>query len=278
MPLYVESWFAPGFVRDLKPAERSVYLDLLLISWMDHGIDRERIEDPSKLARVCGVKRSEFVRIWGSIRARFDLQTDGKWRNKRLELVRSAVSTRSELQRNNARTKGRGSGLAEPAGAVSNSSSTCNDPPDRLDLFEPVGDPNGDRTRDPSDDVDESVLLLGELNFARMTHIEGARRLAPVEENLKHIRARLESGSTADDVRHVIAVCLAEVKSKPETEQWFNAVTPFRPENFQRKLAMTVRGASHRPNGQPTRPRPLTIDDIERREAEHRARMDRGGK
>jgi len=40
----------------------------------------------------------------------------------------------------------------------------------------------------------------------------------------------------------VIAVCAAEVGKDKSSAQWFNAVSPFRPDNFVRKLGGAVTG------------------------------------
>ncbi len=119
--------------------------------------------------------------------------------------------------------------------------------------------------------------LLHELNVARMTSIEGARRIAPTARTLQHIVARLSEGATDEDVRHVIAVCTQEVRVNPASEKWFNHETPFRPDNFNRKLSMTVRGAAV-PPGPPAPPKPhrdRRPADVEREEQAHRERMRR---
>ena len=57
------------------------------------------------------------------------------------------------------------------------------------------------------------------------------------EQIYRHIADRLTAGATLDDCRHVLAVREAEVKAKPDSAQWFDAVTPFRPDQFAKALA-----------------------------------------
>jgi hypothetical protein len=82
----------------------------------------------------------------------------------------------------------------------------------------------------------DELAALAALNDARTRVIAGARPLKPTSTNLKYITERLREHSI-EDLQHVIAVCEAEVKADPDQAQWFDAVTPFRPDNFARKLA-----------------------------------------
>ena len=157
--------------------------------------------------------------------------------------------------------------------------STCtstNDPDHDRDLFE-----DGQRQLKPDPLTELTHGLLEELNDARGSVIEGSRRLRPVEDNLKHIRARLEEGCTVEEIRHVIAVRAAEVKAKPSSGEWFNAITPFRPENFQRTLASTPKLAAMPPQAAQgslqrafERPgkHPPSNDEIERQREQTRIR------
>lgn len=100
----------------------------------------------------------------------------------------------------------------------------------------PLAPPRGKRRRsEPAGGAVGEVLAA--LNAARRRVIDGAREIRPTPENTKHIGARLTAGNTLDDCLHVVAVCEAEVRDSPDAAQWFNAVTPFRPENFAMKVA-----------------------------------------
>jgi hypothetical protein len=87
----------------------------------------------------------------------------------------------------------------------------------------------------PSPGVD-SLAVLSALNTARKLAIPGARALPANKRSLEHIAARLKDGYSFEDCKHVIAVCMAEVQARPDTAKWFNTVSPFRADNFARKL------------------------------------------
>jgi hypothetical protein len=84
--------------------------------------------------------------------------------------------------------------------------------------------------------------LLEELSAARIRVRSACKPMKLTDAARKHIAARLADGYEPDDVRHVIAVCEAECRryKGPENQdpfQWFDAVSPFRPDNFERKRA-----------------------------------------
>lgn len=97
--------------------------------------------------------------------------------------------------------------------------------------------------------------LLRELGAARMRVDKGCRQLDEVESNLTHIRGLLLSGHTAEQVRHVIAVCEERAKRDAKAREHFNAVSPFRPKNFGIWSAMTIQQAQV-VNGPLTQPKP----------------------
>ena len=86
----------------------------------------------------------------------------------------------------------------------------------------------------------DALTVLSALNAARSRVLPGARGLRPIAENTKLIEARLLSGNSVEDCLHVIAVREAEVAKNPSAAQWFNAVTPFRPENFGMSLGKEI--------------------------------------
>lgn len=86
--------------------------------------------------------------------------------------------------------------------------------------------------------------LLEELSAAIQRVRPGARVLRPIPGNVEHIAARLADGATAEEVRHVIAVCEAESRHNEKALQYFNAVSPFRRDNFARNLARTLEDAA----------------------------------
>lgn len=90
--------------------------------------------------------------------------------------------------------------------------------------------------------IASAAQVLQALNVARKRAIPSARALGPIPSNLEQIKARIKEGATVEDCLHVIAVIEAEVKRDKTgaAGEWFDAVTPFRRENFGRKLGRTA--------------------------------------
>jgi hypothetical protein len=96
--------------------------------------------------------------------------------------------------------------------------------------------------------------VLAALSAARRRVNPTARDLEPAYESLRHIADRLEAGKTVADCRHVIAVYEAECKADAKSFRWFNAVTPFRGDNFERNCAADPgAGASDKPSDEGNR-------------------------
>lgn len=106
----------------------------------------------------------------------------------------------------------------------------------------------------------DATGLLAELSAARIEVIPGARPLNPTTENLKFISERLASGNTPDDIRHVIRVCAEETR-RGSNPVYFDAITPFRPDNFAKKVGASLT-ARHREPGEPARVEPLPFDQV----------------
>lgn len=84
----------------------------------------------------------------------------------------------------------------------------------------------------------QAQALLQELNQARAGVLPQARGFSPTYQNLHAIAERLEAGATAEEVRHVIAVCADKVR-RGDAPQWFNPETPFT-KSWPRNLAAQV--------------------------------------
>lgn len=240
MPVYVEAWLTDPFTRSLPPEARAVYMDLLLFSWKEDGIEKSLIEDSTTLARICGVSRRLFGRIWGAVQPRFELDSRSKFRNPKVESERSRADKFREKQRNNAKRKEIESslaepgetGLAEPAGA--RSVSVCVSV-EREETERVVSRGKAQRSTWQA----LALQIFGELNDARVAVIPGARRLEPTVGNLKHIAQRLADGETPESIRHVIAVCAAETRAG-NPAKYFDQITPFRQDNFARIVARSA--------------------------------------
>lgn len=89
-----------------------------------------------------------------------------------------------------------------------------------------------------------AIELLGELNAARRRVKRNAPELAPTPENVRYLQDRLMAGTSPDVIRHVIAVREAQARHDEKSWQFFNAVSPFRPDNFAYAAARTVEDAA----------------------------------
>jgi hypothetical protein len=108
----------------------------------------------------------------------------------------------------------------------------------------------------------DAESVLDALNAARKRVNSHSRGLSPTYDSLKHIADRLQAGKSLDDCLHVVAVCEAECRADAGSFKWFDPVSPFRPDNFERKLAADA-GIISRPTSEPrpfalepTRPKP----------------------
>jgi hypothetical protein len=81
-----------------------------------------------------------------------------------------------------------------------------------------------------------ALTVLAALSAARRRVIPGGREIRPTYSSLSGIAARLEAGRTVDECLAVIENCEGETRKRPESAQWFDAVSPWRPENFERRL------------------------------------------
>lgn len=88
-----------------------------------------------------------------------------------------------------------------------------------------------DKWRDPA------LAILDALNAARARVNPRARGIRPSYTSLAGIADRLDAGKTAAECLAVIEVCEAESMVSDESRKYFDAVTPWRPQNFERKLA-----------------------------------------
>ncbi len=103
----------------------------------------------------------------------------------------------------------------------------------------------------------QARAILSRLNEARRRAIRGARDILPKYTSLIGIAGRLAAGHSHEECMHVIAVYESEVSAGGDP-QYFDAVSPWRSENFTRALAKTPKNG--KPNLVPARP-PL-VDDI----------------
>jgi hypothetical protein len=87
--------------------------------------------------------------------------------------------------------------------------------------------------------LDDALRVLAALNAARKRVRPATRGIAPTYESLIGIAGRLHAGRTVEDCLRVIAHGEREctTSNDPDTSwKFFNATTPWRPENFQLRL------------------------------------------
>jgi hypothetical protein len=117
--------------------------------------------------------------------------------------------------------------------------------------------------------VRDALRVLEELNAARKRVDPATRGIKPSYASLAKISERLEEGATVEDCLHVVAV--GEHESTGTTPQaltsrgFFDAISPFRQENFQRKLQRTAKKSA---SSKPMTPGEQLQAEIEAREAE----------
>lgn len=105
----------------------------------------------------------------------------------------------------------------------------------------------------------EATEILDALNLARKSVNPRSLGIKPNSETLKHIIDRLEAGYTKEDCLAVIEVCRRESRKDLASFTWFNAVSPFRADNFVRKLSMAESiqpqlVAQEKPKNEPQKP------------------------
>lgn len=102
-----------------------------------------------------------------------------------------------------------------------------------------LGEPDNEKQQRIVDKhLTTALLVLDGLNAARLRLRPSSRVIRPSYTSLGGIAARLASGRTLEDCLHVVAVGEAECGRKSSSFDWFDAVTPWRPENFEKRAAM----------------------------------------
>lgn len=84
--------------------------------------------------------------------------------------------------------------------------------------------------------LDAALTVFRALTAARQ-RVRPRSSLKPSYDALAGIAARLDAGRTVKECLLVVAVYEAEVRSNPTAWRYFDAVSPWRPENFERTIA-----------------------------------------
>lgn len=216
---WAAAWLADESVSVMSLASRGAYIHLLAYQWREGSIP----SDSSAIAKLLGEPCP------ADVLANFSTRKDGRLVNIRLEKERDEKNKFSKSR-----------AIAGKNGAKKRwlSHSSTNGSAIGLPMA-------NDSYSESESDVEEKKRdalarsLFHEFELARLANVHNAKHLRPTPANVKHIAARLAEGSTADDVRHVIASCVRDVRGGGD-QKWFNPSAAFRPDNFARHLATDV--------------------------------------
>lgn len=152
-----------------------------------------------------------------------------------VEADREAARNRRRKGRNNDRPNVGQSSFADVLDGRGSGSSSGSEGGDARGGL--LGNPNDTTRRIVDRWRTEAESVLDALNAARKRVRSSSRGIVPTYDSLKHIADRLEAGKSVEDCLHVIAVCEADYRADVGTFKWFDQVTPFRPDNFEKKCA-----------------------------------------
>ena len=101
-----------------------------------------------------------------------------------------------------------------------------------------LGKPENTKQRKTVDQhLADASRVLEALSAARQRVMPSARPMRPTYTSLAGIAGRLEAGKTVDECMTVIANAEAESLANERSREFFDSVSPWRPENFERYLA-----------------------------------------
>lgn len=247
MPWDVMKWLHDPEVQAMHRTARSMYFDLLNIQWVTGPLP----DDLHKIAAVLHELPRSVAPHWQAIRARFDRDSQGRLLRLDIDSLATHARVVSEKRSNAAKHKNNGSANAPLDQRREEREEKRRDPPvgppsaqTPLALVAPAVPVVGGKARTESqkERVDRWVApaleVLAFLNAARRRVIPRCRETAADYAALAGICERLDAGKTVADCMAVIEQCEVEVRNNPASAQYFNAVTPFRADNFERKLGM----------------------------------------
>lgn len=202
LPLYTKDWLGDLEVRAMEADERGVYADLLMLQWQEGGIDGALISN-GKVAKVCGMGQRRFARIWVKIGHKFALNSDGKWRNPRVETERIRADKFSEKQRNRANGRWSADAAAMPSAAYASVSSQILDP---RSLLDPIA------IQDPERECGSTSANTLPLKAGRVQQIWVAEMRAPIMSGTE------EFGELQTLTRAIVAY--GEQEARSDLEQY----------------------------------------------------------
>lgn len=238
LPIDGPDWFKPGPVRDMPPAARGVYIDLLMLSWMERGLAQEQVDGPKakRLAELSNCSADDWRDLWREhIQQRFVLSEGRYWHRRHLKATKAAARPCSGTR----------------ARAVSNTTLDLDLAPDlspkshtgictetTKEACQRVKSPRGKRAFVIVGKwAATAEVVLEALNAARKRVNPRCHPIVVHVEALAGICERLEAGFTAADCLRVVEAYEADCRRDPRAFRWFDTVSPWRPANFQRMLA-----------------------------------------
>lgn len=120
----------------------------------------------------------------------------------------------------------------------------------------PLGkEPNAARRRIVDSHLAEAQQVLEELNAARKRLAASTRGIRPTYTTLAGIAGALDRGQTVEECLAVVESGEREVRRNPSAEnfKFFDAVSPWRPDNFARRLGAADMPSAISPSGQKSR-------------------------
>lgn len=108
---YARDWLA-GNARPMTLEQKGAFIDLLAYAWLEQGIP----DDPGQIARILGISKREFHRIWPAIEPSWTPHEESRTlRNARLERYRLELQEHS-AERSESGRKGAAARWGNPEG------------------------------------------------------------------------------------------------------------------------------------------------------------------
>lgn len=216
---------------DTRQSERTVRSALVELERLGHISRRNRISPVG----------TDMTRLYKIENIDFDGGQHVPPRGQEIPPTRQEIPARGQQVPGEGATGAPKSSIESPIESTKESKETPQPPGGEMGEFALTHEPAKPAAQDKHQTI--AVMLLGELSAARIRVDRRCVALKPVPGNLEHIKARLKAGYSADDLRHVIAVCEARAKHDSAVREYFDAVSPFRKGNIGRWSAMSLEQA-----------------------------------
>lgn len=301
-PFYPADWLCDEDVCDMTLAQQGAYVRLLGHQWREGSVPAE----PDRLRKLVRCSQEEFELIWQAVSKKFLPYPDaiGRLRNDRLYREYLAAKEIADKAVSSAKKRwNKPNAVAMPTQCEGSNTQHCEGNA-RAGAGECVGDSEvlsfalkGESEGETADPVQQQLIpdapdlgkapdavrrvvdrwlpqaleVFRALQAARKRVIQGSRATRPTYTALAGIAGRLDAGQTLEECLTVVANCEAECRVNPASQQYFDAISPWRAENFERKLSANPRASPAsrspsvgraEPGGHNTETRILTGDDL----------------